>query len=165
MFNTYTAQEKVHLTQGLHKLKLAIDVPNNGCQVVLRSFMVDFGSKPSPNTSLPNIQFEKINPTKYIVHIRSTTPFFLIFSEKFDPRWVASSGNLTFKHFKVNFFANGFWVDKTGDFSVTIDFATQELYSIGLTVSFSVFILLVIFSLVPYRFFRKIIFQKSLKKG
>ncbi len=161
IFNTHIAQEKVHLTQGLHKLRLAIDVPNNGCQVILRSFMVDFG-KPSTNTSPPDIQFEKIDPTKYIVHIRSTTPFFLIFSEKFDPRWVASSGNVTFKHFKVNFFANGFWVDKTGDFSVTIDFATQELYSIGLTVSFSVFILLVIFSLVPYRFFRKII-QKALK--
>lgn len=40
--------------------------------------------------SKPAVTFQKINPTKYIVRIENaTSPFFLVFSESYHPRWTA----------------------------------------------------------------------------
>jgi hypothetical protein len=40
------------------------------------------------NLPVPEIIFKKINPTKYIVEVKNATyPFFLVFSETYDPRW------------------------------------------------------------------------------
>lgn len=42
------------------------------------------------NTKLPEIFFEKINPTKFEVKIESARePFYLVFSESYDPDWLA----------------------------------------------------------------------------
>jgi hypothetical protein len=42
----------------------------------------------------PQISFKEINPTKYEVNIENATkPFFLVFSESYDPQWKAYIGN------------------------------------------------------------------------
>ena len=46
------------------------------------------------NETTPQIIFEEINPTKYQVKIENATqPFFLVFSESYDPEWKAYIGN------------------------------------------------------------------------
>lgn len=37
----------------------------------------------------PEITFQKINPTKYKVHVNASQPFFLVFSESYHPQWKA----------------------------------------------------------------------------
>jgi hypothetical protein len=37
----------------------------------------------------PKITFQKINPTKYKVHVNASHPFFLVFSESYHPQWKA----------------------------------------------------------------------------
>ncbi|MDY6864653.1 MAG: hypothetical protein SVY15_01595 [Halobacteriota archaeon] len=37
----------------------------------------------------PSIVFQKINPTKYKVHVSTNEPFFLVFSESYHPQWKA----------------------------------------------------------------------------
>lgn len=48
-----------------------------------------------PQTNIPNIQFKKINPTKYTIKVfNATNPYFLVFSEKFHNNWkIAITGN------------------------------------------------------------------------
>jgi hypothetical protein len=41
----------------------------------------------------PQINFKKLNPTKYQVSINATQPFFLVFSESYHPLWKAYLGS------------------------------------------------------------------------
>ena len=46
------------------------------------------------NTLLPMLTFKRVNPTKYIVNVENATkPFFLVFSESYNPGWKIYSMN------------------------------------------------------------------------
>jgi hypothetical protein len=53
----------------------------------------------------PQMTFKKINPTKYQVEINSTRPFFLVFSESFQPQWQAYLDN-SFKCVQTAYYDN-----------------------------------------------------------
>ncbi|MDY6893965.1 MAG: hypothetical protein SVO01_00885 [Thermotogota bacterium] len=44
---------------------------------------------PKDYSDEPSIVFQKINPTKYKVHVSTNEPFFLVFSESYHPQWKA----------------------------------------------------------------------------
>lgn len=146
--------KKVYLNEGTHKMNLAISTNYGGSQVTLRSFKVEYQA-PETNTSTPNISVDKIDPTKYILHVESSTPFLVIFSEKYDPHWEASHNGQIFDHYKVNFFANAFWIEKTGSFDVIIQFTTQKLYQMGLMISFFTLAFLIALPIVPTRYIER----------
>lgn len=109
----------------------------------------------------PIVSFQKINPTKYIVQINNaSTPFFLIFSESFHHDWKALiNGNddetvPEENHFVANGFANGWYINKTGNYTITIEFMPQRLYELGLKISLSTFIILLLLLLIPERYLR-----------
>lgn len=86
----------------------------------------------------PTISYTKINTTKYTVHISNTSnPFVLVFSELFNNKWEAFYGDNTSinQHYRVNLYANGWLIDKTGNFDLTIEFTPQRLYKSGEIVS------------------------------
>lgn len=73
----------------------------------------------------PNIQldYKKISTTKYVVNVKdSSGDFILIFKETYSDGWIASSGQTFFKHIKVLDFANGWKINKTGDFQIQVVF-------------------------------------------
>ncbi|MEM2351265.1 MAG: hypothetical protein QXT26_02545 [Thermoproteota archaeon] len=74
------------------------------------------------------LSYSKVNPAKYIVHINASKDFFLVFGEDYDSRWQASNGDILFEHFEANSFINAYYVNQTGDFDITIEFASQKLY-------------------------------------
>ena len=80
----------------------------------------------SPVTKLklsePEIKYEKISPTEYLVHVKSEGPFFLVFSESYHPKWKAAYEGTEFPHFKVNFYANGYYIDQAREFSLVLSF-------------------------------------------
>lgn len=53
------------------------------------------------NNYVPQTTFQRINPTKYKVHIESSQPFFLVFSESYDSRWKAYIEEKSFRFNKV----------------------------------------------------------------
>ncbi len=83
---------------------------------------------------LPQVSYKKINATKYTVHIaNASSPFILVFSELFNNKWEAFYKNsfpIT-SHFRVNIYANGWLVDKSGNFDINIEFTPQQLYRKG----------------------------------
>ena len=81
------------------------------------------------------VNYERVNPTRYIVHIKNESPFILVFSELFNDVWQASNHEIVYKHFRANFYANGWLIDKTGEFDIVVEYLPQNLLEIGEKIS------------------------------
>ncbi len=83
-----------------------------------------------------SISYEKINPTRYIVHVKNASPFILVFSELFNNAWQAFyEDNKLDKHFRVNFYANGWYIERRGNYDILIEFIPQRLLLAGEKIS------------------------------
>lgn len=101
------------------------------------------------------ITYEKINPTKYIVHIQNaSSPFLLVFSELFNGGWKISSEGESkiFNHSRVNYYANGWLIDKNGNYDLKIEYSLQKWLEIGEKISVISFLML--FSIFVYLFWK-----------
>ncbi len=108
---------------------LSIDV-NKG------EVLMDDKTIPSLESNIQvNISYEKVNPARYIVHVNTTAPFILVFSELFNSAWQASYQNTVYQHFRANFYANGWLIDKTGNFDILVEYLPQRLLEISQTIS------------------------------
>lgn len=106
----------------------------------------DFVSQP------PDINFKKLNNTEYNISVKNAKiPFWLVFSENFSPDWKAISSNQNFLHFQVNGFTNGYFIDRTGDFNISLIYEEQILADKLKGISLFVFILIVLFALIIKR--------------
>ena len=90
----------------------------------------------------PSISFSYPNPAKAIVHVHNaTTPFYLIFRETYDPHWAAFFSNGTEvnprDHIAVNGFANAWYMNKTGNYTVTLYYTLQTDAWLAWGVSFA----------------------------
>ncbi|MDO8634569.1 MAG: hypothetical protein Q7K34_04730 [archaeon] len=75
--------------------------------------------------------FEKINPTRYKVSVKSNKPFMLVFSESYDPFWVAYTKDVeSIKPVQVYSVINGFWVDQIGEFEIIVEYMPQRWFYI-----------------------------------
>lgn len=113
-------------------------------------------SKRENKLAMPEaVTFDKVNPTRYLVSVNGANePFLLAFSELYDSGWKAylreeipvgrrdkiwetwgQSYISDQDHFLVNGYANSWWIDKTGDFEIVLDFFPQRLLYIGYLVS------------------------------
>jgi hypothetical protein len=117
-------------------------------------------------------KYEKISPTKHVVEIRNAThPYMLAFAESYDPLWTAysepsvqnnvqsSSKNSNFKINSIPLYGviNGFYVNKTGNYKLIIEYESQKWVIQGTIISIIGIVLISIVS-----FF--IIKQKALRK-
>lgn len=98
--------------------------------------------------SPPKIAFERLNPAEYLIHVYNAQgPFILVLSETYDPRWMAYYGNVDWlssyfvksipnqAHFIVNGYANAWYIDKTGNYTITLFFEPQRLLVLGSIIS------------------------------
>jgi len=87
----------------------------------------------------PAISFEKIDPTKYVVHVRDAdSSYFLAFSELYHPQWSAYiNGEEVSDHLIANGYANAWYIDKNGSYDVTLEFKPERMLLIGFIVSIS----------------------------
>jgi len=100
----------------------------------------------------PDITFENINPTKYRIQVSADEPFFLVLSEFSHWGWKAYSGDVNWleaffaepispdKHFIANGYANSWYIDKTGDYDITLYFWPQSLFYGALIVALLIFV-------------------------
>jgi len=100
--------------------------------------------------STPTITYEQINPCKYIVHVEnSNAPFLLIFSEAYDPMWRAYIENSEIPPVSMYSIINGFYIEKTGNFDITIYFTGQTYADVGLKISMVTLIIAVALIVIP----------------
>jgi len=69
------------------------------------------------------LNYQKISPTKYIVDIKNPSgDFDLIFKETYSDGWVAQTNQTEFKHIKLLDYANGWRINKSGNFQIEVIF-------------------------------------------
>ena len=73
---------------------------------------------------LPQYQINKISQVHYQFQIyNAASPYFLILSNSFNPLWIARiNGLIVTDHFQINGYANGWLINKTGNYTVDITF-------------------------------------------
>jgi len=102
--------------------------------------------------SPPTISYEKINPTAYKLHVKTEKPFFLLFSEAYNPLWKAKiDGAQEIESTIAYSLINCFYINKTGEFEVEVYFEGQNYADVGLKISFLSLIFVAAFVLMPKR--------------
>lgn len=99
------------------------------------------------NFSKPGISFIRNTPTTVTVHVyNATTPYYLVFRETYSPHWVAFYQNgteLNLKyHIAVNGFANAWYMNKTGNYTITLYYDLQSYAFIAWVISITAFIVI-----------------------
>jgi len=135
---------ELHLMQGLHTITFENTKPYIGAGYQnLRYFLLQ-SSDNAKNQESVNMSFVKINPTRYDVHIDASKPFALIFSESYHKDWVAYVDGQQVPdeyHFIANGYANSWYINKTGTYTITLEFWPQNLFYVGSAISIVTLIL------------------------
>lgn len=101
--------------------------------------LLKFEEKNLTSHQLPEVSFNKINNSEYKVSIKNATnKYALILSELFDPAWrlLSKEGeSVADNHFLANGYANGWVVEKLGDYELIVKFTPQDLLKNGQTIS------------------------------
>ena len=116
------------------------------------------------NESLPSSisSYNRIDSTKHVVAIKNATrPYIISFTESYDPYWTAYSIDSNTKtalsdkdtNFRVNSIplygvTNGFYINKTGNYNLVIEYEPQKWFiqgSIASTISVIAILLLILF--------------------
>jgi len=77
------------------------------------------------------IDYEKVDPTRYRVRVRAERPFMLALAETYDPLWVASGPDLQVSSTPLYGVINGFMLDQTGSYELTIEYQAQQWARFG----------------------------------
>jgi hypothetical protein len=147
----------IHLNKGEYNMKINSDSERDVDSFIVytNSNNTISGDKIPPgvpgfvNTNLHSVpayvaKYNEINPTKYEVTVKNATkPFILSFAESYDPLWkVYSTDTDTVKtpQLRTNSVPlystiNGFYINKTGNYTLNIEYEPQKWFLVGGIVS------------------------------
>jgi hypothetical protein len=111
-----------------------------------------FEDKNIAPADVPKLDFINVSPTEYVVNISgATVPYYLVLSESFDPNWkvYVTDGNKPISfwdtlfgsslpeetHLEVNGYANAWRIEKSGNYTIVIEFRLQWYFYLGLIIS------------------------------
>jgi hypothetical protein len=108
------------------------------------------------------ISYDKITPTSYEVKVKSDAPFLLAFAEGYDRYWIAkarsSNDSRQFNSVPLYGVINGFWIDKTGEFTLVIEYEPQEWFNISIIISAITFACVILYLAYRYLKLRKLFY-------
>ena len=96
---------------------------------------------------MPDLTFSMKSPSEYEAIINSTRPFMLVLSETYNPGWVAEGpwGAIAEEnHFIVNGYANMWYIDRSGSYTLRIYFKPDIYMKCGILISLIIFSAIVI---------------------
>ena len=94
----------------------------------------------------PEVSSKMLSLTKYLVEIgNAKEPFWLVFSETFHSLWEAKIGQEKITPVKLFSAINGFYIDKTGDFEITVEFKPQRYVYWGMMGSGITLLIIILF--------------------
>jgi len=107
---------------------------------------------------LPVISYQRVNSAKYVVKVyNAMSPFILVFTDSFDRDWIAKiNGKVIATHFVINGYANGWYINKTGSYTIILEFLPQTIFYVGAFLSISTLTLCLIYLASETRFVIKI---------
>jgi hypothetical protein len=108
------------------------------------------------------IEYIQENPCRYRLKVNADKPFFLVFSESYNPLWKILAGDESISSFPAYSLVNGYFINKTGDFELILYFAGQSYVDLGLRIASVSFVAIVTMLLIPSRIYNSIL--RKLKK-
>ncbi|MGD0996366.1 MAG: hypothetical protein ABR909_12690 [Candidatus Bathyarchaeia archaeon] len=92
------------------------------------------------------INAKELNPTEYTVQVNASSPFFLVLGQNYDSGWQASvNGKNMGQHLVVNGYANAWYINKTGTYTITLEYQPQNLFYAGIAISIIALIVCVMY--------------------
>ena len=87
------------------------------------------------------LEYESVNPTLTRVKVNVTKPFILALNEIYNPQWVASTddGNRS-NSIMLYGLVNGFYINKTGEYILTIEYEPQKWFFYASIISLTTFL-------------------------
>ena len=76
------------------------------------------------------INYKRINPAEVTVSVNASQPFILSFAEAYHDFW-----NAGFPKVPLNSITNGFFVNKTGSYTIKIEFGPEKYFHLGIVLS------------------------------
>lgn len=92
----------------------------------------------------PAIKVEDTGADSYAAQVNATQPFCLVLSESYDKNWVAYINGKQVPneyHFIANDYANGWYINKTGTYTITLEYTPQNLFYTGAVISITTLIM------------------------
>ncbi len=108
----------------------------------------------APASNETNIEFgwTKDSPVSYTIKATSSAPFVLRLNTAFDQGWSATMNGDALQHFRVNSYANGFYVPaSTTPMQIKLNYEGQDLFVFGNYVSIGSLTLIGVFSIMEIR--------------
>jgi hypothetical protein len=102
-----------------------------------------------------NVSYYKIENGHYKINLTVKKPGWLIFNSCFNKWWQAEAGGRNLPHQMINSFANGYYFDKSGSYTIDIVYYPQKLFIWGKNIFF-IFLLIYIL-ILGYQRINKII--------
>ena len=110
------------------------------------------------------ISYEMINPTMYTVHVKTDTPFFLVFSDAYHNLWKAYIDGEEIQSIPAYSFVNTFQISKTGEYDIIIEFIGQRYVVYGGIISITSITLAVIYLMFGVKINKFIVRKLKLKQ-
>jgi len=155
LFENAYALKKLYVADNILNFSTSNDmyklIENSEWNTLKHSVFINTTSPNEANKTLiepKNLIWKELSPTKYEANVESNGSFILVFLESYDKNWKAYvNGNLIpeTNHLKVNAFANGWLIDATGNLTITIQYETQNLFTISVIASVILPVLLLTF--------------------
>ena len=86
-------------------------------------------------SSIENINYSKINPTKYATKINATNPLLIALSETYNPSWICYVNGEKILSTQLYGAINCFWINQTGLLEVVIEYEPQRWFFYGSIIS------------------------------
>jgi len=130
----------INLTQGQHEIEflpqfgvgidqfIVFSISNNEMSMTVDEIFTE-----EPMNTI--IEYERPEAEKWTVNVNTSEPFILAFSETYHSLWSAYTEDLEYQHFPLDSQINGFFINKTGNFEIKIEFSMGEAHYYGEAIS------------------------------
>lgn len=96
------------------------------------------------------INYIQKSSSEWTVHVNATKPFVLGFTESYDPFWTIYPNEVSTKNMPLYSVINGFFINKTGYYTLIIGYEPQKYFNIGLWITaLSIMVSALLFVILP----------------
>lgn len=132
-FQWYSIGE-TYLSEGSANISLFSE---GGKRIYFDQLLIMEPSNSSMESTSIKLTSQRIDPTKHSIYAESSQPFYVFLSERYHDSWKISLEDGTqMRSYPAYSFGNLFFINKTGNLTMTLEFEKQQLYYAGLYVSF-----------------------------
>lgn len=149
------------LNQGEQELQLGVLGKVNINRIILSSLLENESQMDLPQLfggSDPTspVTYQRTDPCTYSVQVTSEKPFLLVLSESYNPLWKLRVNGEEISPTIAYSFLNAFFVNSTGNLTMTLHFVGQDYVDIGLKIASITFVATVVVLITPSTVFRKL---------